>query len=170
MFRPVDVESFRSQQCRWRSGLHSKRCLRVVLKSIFQPEVVLIFRKIPAWPFFGKPFFGTRQYCSVVYGDPLDQGLRLVAVIRKGQYRFIEVSSPTTPYSREKEQPVSHGLKIALIHSTADDRCWSYELERFSSFNVSPLTDGDTRKELEIKSLVWKALGVLNERLQGRLK
>ena len=29
----------------------------------FQPSVVLIFRKIPAWPFFGKPFFGTRQYC-----------------------------------------------------------------------------------------------------------
>ena len=66
MFRPVDVESFRSQQCRWRSRLHSKRCLRVVLNSIFQPGVVLIFRKIPAWPFFGKPFFGTRQYCNLV--------------------------------------------------------------------------------------------------------
>ena len=25
MFRPVDVESFQSQQCRWRSRLHSKR-------------------------------------------------------------------------------------------------------------------------------------------------
>ena len=30
MFRPVDVESFRSQQCRWRSRLRSKRCLCVV--------------------------------------------------------------------------------------------------------------------------------------------
>ena len=62
MFRPVDVE-FRSQQYRGRSRLDSKRCLRVVLNSIFQPVVVLIFRKIPAWPFFRKPFFGTRQYC-----------------------------------------------------------------------------------------------------------
>ena len=59
MFRPVDVESFRSQQCRWRIRLHSKRCLRVVMNSIFQPGVVLIFRKIPAWP-----SFGTRQYCT----------------------------------------------------------------------------------------------------------
>ena len=33
----------------------------LVLNSIFQPGVVLIFRKIPAWPFFGKPFFGTRH-------------------------------------------------------------------------------------------------------------
>ena len=25
----------------------------------------LNFGEIPAWPFFGKPFFGTRQYCTV---------------------------------------------------------------------------------------------------------
>ena len=25
----------------------------------------LNFGEIPAWPFFGKPFFGTRQYCSI---------------------------------------------------------------------------------------------------------
>ena len=24
----------------------------------------LNFGEIPAWPFFGKPFFGTRQYCN----------------------------------------------------------------------------------------------------------
>ena len=26
----------------------------------------LNFGEIPAWPFFGKPFFGTRQYCSTL--------------------------------------------------------------------------------------------------------
>ena len=27
----------------------------------------LFLDEIPAWPFFGKPFFGTRQYCSALY-------------------------------------------------------------------------------------------------------
>ena len=67
MLRPVDVESFRSQQCRWRSSLHSKR-LRAVkpfLTQFSSQGSFLFWDKIPAWPFFGKPFFGTRQYCTV---------------------------------------------------------------------------------------------------------
>ena len=63
MFQTVELESFHSQQCRRRSRLHSKRCLGVV-RLFLQPGVVLIFDEIPAWPFFGKPFFGTRQYCK----------------------------------------------------------------------------------------------------------
>ena len=39
-------------------------CGETVLSSFFQPGVVLILNEIPAWPFFGKPFFGTRQYCN----------------------------------------------------------------------------------------------------------
>ena len=34
-----------------------------VLSSFFQPGSFLFLGEIPAWPFFGKPFFGTRQYC-----------------------------------------------------------------------------------------------------------
>ena len=34
--------------------------------SSFQPGTFLYFGKIPAWPFLGKPFFETRQYCSGV--------------------------------------------------------------------------------------------------------
>ena len=67
MFRPVGVESFQSQQCHWRSRLHSKRCLRVVKPFLTQFSSLgsfLFLDEIPAWPFFGKPFFGTRQYCS----------------------------------------------------------------------------------------------------------
>ena len=65
--RPVDVESFRSQHCRWRSRLHSKRCWRVVKPFLTQFSSLgsfLFLDKIPAWRFFGKPFNGTRQYCS----------------------------------------------------------------------------------------------------------
>ena len=36
-----------------------------VLSSFFQPGSFLFLGEIPAWPFFGKPFFGTRQYCKV---------------------------------------------------------------------------------------------------------
>ena len=63
MFQTVELESFHSQRCRRRSRLHSKRCLGVV-RLFLQPGVVLIFDEISAWPFFGKPFFGTRQYCT----------------------------------------------------------------------------------------------------------
>ena len=70
MFQTVELESFHSQQCRRRSRLHSKRCLGVV-RLFLQPGVVLIFDEIPAWPFFGKPFFGTRQYCSVLFSHLL---------------------------------------------------------------------------------------------------
>ena len=69
MFQTVELESFHSQQCRRRSRLHSKRCLGVV-RLFLQPGVVLIFDEIPAWPFFGKPFFGTRQYCMLRYCIP----------------------------------------------------------------------------------------------------
>ena len=66
-FQTVDVESFRSQQCPRRSRLHSKRCLRVVklfLTHFSSLGSFLFLGEIPAWPFFGKPFFGTRQYCT----------------------------------------------------------------------------------------------------------
>ena len=65
IFQNVEVESFRSQQCHRRSRLHSKRCLRVVkpLLTHFSSLGSLFLDEIPAWPFFGKPFFGTRQYC-----------------------------------------------------------------------------------------------------------
>ena len=43
MFQTVEMESFRSQQCRRRSRLHSKRCLGVV-RLFLQPGDVLIFR------------------------------------------------------------------------------------------------------------------------------
>ena len=43
MFQTIEVESFRSQQCRRRSRLHSKRCLGVV-RLFLQPGDVLIFR------------------------------------------------------------------------------------------------------------------------------
>ena len=65
MFRPVEVESFRSQQCRWRSRLHSKRCLRVVKLFLTQYSSLgsfLFLDKIPVWP-----FFGSRQYCTSVW-------------------------------------------------------------------------------------------------------
>ena len=42
MFQTVEVESFRSQQCRQRSRLHSKYTL--FAGGVFQPWVVLIFR------------------------------------------------------------------------------------------------------------------------------
>ena len=42
MLQTVELESFRSQQCRRRSRLHSKRCLCVVWLFL-QPGVVLIF-------------------------------------------------------------------------------------------------------------------------------
>ena len=71
MFQTVELESFHSQQCRRRSRLHSKRCLRVV-RLFLQPGVVLIFDEIPAWPFFGKPFFGTRQYCMLFSAEKGD--------------------------------------------------------------------------------------------------
>ena len=61
------MESFRSQQCRRRSRLHSKRSLRVVkpfLTHFSNLGSFLFFGEILAWPFFGKPFFGTRKYCS----------------------------------------------------------------------------------------------------------
>ena len=67
VFRPDDVKSFRSQQCRWRSRLHSKR-LRVVKPFLTQFSSLgsfLFLDQSPAWPFFGKPFFGTRQHCSL---------------------------------------------------------------------------------------------------------
>ena len=47
IFQTAEVESFRSQQCRRRGRLHSKRCLCVVkpfFNSFLQPGVVLIFR------------------------------------------------------------------------------------------------------------------------------
>ena len=34
------------------------------LNLVFQPGSFFFLDKIPAWPFFGKPFFGTRQYCT----------------------------------------------------------------------------------------------------------
>ena len=39
-------------------------CGETVLNSFFQPGAFLFLGEIPAWPFFGKPFFGTRQYCT----------------------------------------------------------------------------------------------------------
>ena len=60
------MESFRSRQCRRRSRLHSKCCLRVVkpFSTHFSSLGSFFFLdEIPACPFFGKPFFGTRQYC-----------------------------------------------------------------------------------------------------------
>ena len=62
MFQTVVVESFWSQQCRQRSRLHSKRCLRVVKPFLTH---------FPAWPFFSKPFFSTRQYCTVTLNKSL---------------------------------------------------------------------------------------------------
>ena len=70
IFQNVEVESFRSQQCHRRSRLHSKRCLRVVkplLTHFSSLGSFLFLDEIPAWPFFGKPFFGTRQYCIVLH-------------------------------------------------------------------------------------------------------
>ena len=49
-----------------KNRLHSKRCLRVVKPFLTQFSSLGSFfflDEIPAWPFFGKPFFGTRQYC-----------------------------------------------------------------------------------------------------------
>ena len=66
MFWTVEMESFWSQQWRRSSCLHSKRCLRVVrsfLAHFSSLGSFLFLNEIPAWPFFGKPFFGTRQYC-----------------------------------------------------------------------------------------------------------
>ena len=65
-FQTIEVESFRSQQWRRRSRLHSKRSLRVVkpfLTHFSSLWSFLFLGEFPAWPFFGKPFFGTRQYC-----------------------------------------------------------------------------------------------------------
>ena len=64
MFQTVEVESFRSQHCRRRNSLHSKRCLRVVkpFSTHFSAWGRSHFWMKFAWPFFGKPFFGTRQH------------------------------------------------------------------------------------------------------------
>ena len=67
IFRTDEVETFRSQQCRRRSRLHSKRCLPVVTPFLTQFSSLgsfLFSHEIPAWPFFDKPFFGTRQCCT----------------------------------------------------------------------------------------------------------
>ena len=45
IFWPVDVESFRSQQCRWRSRLHSKRCLRVAKTFLTQFSSLAVLRQ-----------------------------------------------------------------------------------------------------------------------------
>ena len=50
-----------------KNRLPSKRCLRVVKPFLTQFSSLGSFfflDEIPAWPFFGKPFFGTRQYCT----------------------------------------------------------------------------------------------------------
>ena len=64
MFQTVEVESFRSQQCRRRSRLHSKSTLFGCGETVsYSLGPFLFLDEIPAWPFFDKPFFGTRQYC-----------------------------------------------------------------------------------------------------------
>ena len=66
MFQTVEVESFQSQQCCRRSRPHSKCCLRVVkpfLTNFSSLGSFLFLDEIPAWPFFGKLFYGTWQYC-----------------------------------------------------------------------------------------------------------
>ena len=68
-FQTVEVVLFRSQQCRRRSRLHGKRSLSVVkpFSTHFSSLGSFLFLgEFPAWPFFGKPFFGTRQYCRVM--------------------------------------------------------------------------------------------------------
>ena len=51
----------------------------------------LNFGEIPAWPFFGKPFFGTRQYCKE------SAGLTNYTIYRKLQSRR-PLSPPPPPF------------------------------------------------------------------------
>ena len=65
-FQSVEVESFRSPSNAAEEVVFTANALCVwwtVLNSFFQPGSFLFLGEIPAWPFFGKPFFGTRQYC-----------------------------------------------------------------------------------------------------------
>ena len=54
-------------------------CSETVLNSFSSLGSFSFLDEIPAWPFFGKPFFGTRQYCSrivctVTIRKPADRG------------------------------------------------------------------------------------------------
>ena len=67
-FQTVEVEAFRSPSNAAEEVVFTANALCVwwtVLNSFFQPGSFLFLGEIPAWPFFGKPFFGTRQYCTL---------------------------------------------------------------------------------------------------------
>ena len=96
-FQTVEVELFRSQQCRRRSRLHGKRSLSVVkpFSTHFSSLGSFLFLdEIPAWPFFGKPFFGIVKWKKV-------QDKRLEVPCRKKPWR-----SPGSNLRHQVAQPI----------------------------------------------------------------
>ena len=76
-------------------------CGETVLNSFFQSGAFLFLGEIPAWPFFGKPFFGTRQYCKSmqVSSHVVCSQFHKEFAVDVGCYHFLYDPGPEPPLS-----------------------------------------------------------------------